>query len=116
MITAEDCQIVEELSHDASQGVSQPPIKKKKTGLKDLIGEDDNSQANKSSSAEEFNGYLSVDPLKSLENVSEWWNHNSAQFPIVAKLAKQYLCVPATSVPAEQVFSVAGGSGQQQVI
>ena len=51
---------------------------------------------------------MRVSPLKSRENVLEWWSHNSGQFPNIAKLAKRYLCVPATSVPAEQVFSVAG--------
>ena len=109
-IATEDYQIVEELSQATSQGVSQPPKKKKKTALEILIGEDDDerSQSNKSSLAEEFNDYLRVAPLKSRANVLQWWSHNSAQFPNVAKLAKKYLCVPATSVPAEQVFSVAG--------
>ena len=109
-IATEDCRIVEELSQVTSQGVSQPPKKKKKTALEILIGEDDDerSQSNKSSLAEEFNDYLRVVPLKSRANVLQWWSHNSAQFPNVVKLAKKYLCVPATSVPAEQVFSVAG--------
>ena len=48
-----------------------------------------------------------------IRNCLEWWSHNSLQFPNLAKLAKKYLCVPATSVPAtsvpaEQVFSIAG--------
>ena len=32
---------------------------------------------------------------------------NQPRFPKVADLAMQYLCVPATSVPAERVFSTA---------
>ena len=96
-------------SQVTSQGVSQPPKKKKKTALEILIGDDDDrSQSNKSSFAEEFNDYLRVAPLKSCANILRWWSQNSAQFLNVAKLAKKYLCVPATSVPAEQVFSVAG--------
>ena len=33
---------------------------------------------------------------------------NKHTYPNLAKLATQYLCVTATSVPVEQVFSVAG--------
>ena len=47
-------------------------------------------------------------PLKSSENCLEWWSKNNHSYLNLAKLAKQYLCIPATSVPAEQVFSVAG--------
>ena len=93
-ISAEDCQIVEELSHATSQeGVSQPPKKKKKTALEILIGEDDDSsQSNKKVSlTEKFNDYLRVAPLKSHADILQWWSHNSAQFPNLTKLAKKYL-------------------------
>ena len=42
-----------------------------------------------------------VDPL-------EWWRKECSRFPALAQLSKKYLCVCATSVPSERVFSRSG--------
>jgi hypothetical protein len=41
-----------------------------------------------------------LDPL-------QWWKKKQDQFPILSKLARVYLAVPATSAPSERVFSKA---------
>lgn len=43
----------------------------------------------------------SVDPIL-------WWWQKRDQMPMLANLAKKYLCVQASSTPSERVFSTAG--------
>lgn len=38
-----------------------------------------------------------------------WWKaHHAEQLPMISKVARKYLCAPATSVPLERVFSASG--------
>jgi hypothetical protein len=49
---------------------------------------------------------------KSLEDYStnpiDWWCKNKDGFPNISKMAFDYITIPATSIPSEQVFSRAG--------
>lgn len=38
----------------------------------------------------------------------DWWMKHEKRFPLVAKLARKYLCIPATSSPSERAFSKSG--------
>ena len=37
-----------------------------------------------------------------------WWKYNAVRYPVLSKLAKKYLAIPATSVPSERAFSLGG--------
>ena len=38
----------------------------------------------------------------------EWWKIHSSEYPILSRMAKDYLTIMSTSVPCEQLFSIAG--------
>ena len=41
-------------------------------------------------------------------NVLTWWKENQKHYPHLFKLVRSYLHIPATSVPSERIFSLAG--------
>jgi len=50
---------------------------------------------------QEISTYLKVPRLDYELNPLEWWKNNENAYPILAKLAKKYLTVPATSASSE---------------
>ncbi|KAI2645902.1 E3 SUMO-protein ligase ZBED1 [Labeo rohita] len=59
-------------------------------------------------SRDEVLKYRSMVPLPLTENALDWWKSHETELPILANLARSCLCIPATSVASERVFSTAG--------
>ncbi|XP_037118152.1 E3 SUMO-protein ligase ZBED1-like [Syngnathus acus] len=54
--------------------------------------------------------YFGEQPLSKKENPLPWWRTNAARYPTLAKLAKSFLGIPATSTSSERLFSTAGNT------
>lgn len=58
--------------------------------------------------ASEMNRYCQ-EPLQDLEeDPLDWWKENQQSYPLLATVAKKYLCICATSCASERLFSTAG--------
>ncbi|XP_050950340.1 zinc finger BED domain-containing protein 4 [Labeo rohita] len=90
-------------------GVSPPS---KKTALEDLLGDSfsqgDSRTQHTAQIDAEIDLYRKETSISLMACPLEWWKDNAQRYPLLSTLAKSYLSVPATSVPSERVFSVAG--------
>lgn len=60
------------------------------------------------SAASAVKQYVDIPYVDRKTNPLEFWETNKNLFPLLYKLAHKYLCIPATSVPSERLFSKAG--------
>eukprot|EP00731_Ephydatia_muelleri_P001200 Em0001g1200a len=57
---------------------------------------------------DEYQSYLKEAEINfRKDDPMEWWRKHEVHFPHVAKLARKYLSIPASTAPAERVFSTA---------
>ncbi len=52
--------------------------------------------------------YLSLTAISADSDPLAWWKAHVEEIPMLSKVARKYLCIPATSVPSERVFSASG--------
>ncbi|XDV44730.1 hypothetical protein PO909_012970, partial [Leuciscus waleckii] len=80
----------------------EEPKPKRRSGLADLLGETFSTTAPQKSAftqaEEEVKRYQEASPLPLEENPLNWWKAHETMYPYLAKLAKRYLSIPATSV------------------
>ena len=119
--------------HASSQAdiYDEPVAKKKKSGsdLKDLLASIRTERKKMSTSTNSTGEGTSLPPpmskaqrlhneMRLYDTVQEcdietdplvWWKRNEDTFPLLSICARKYLCIAATSVPSERVFSVSGG-------
>jgi hypothetical protein len=75
------------------------------TALDFLLGDDEETQiifADKR--VEELQRYKLENCISRNDDPLTWWKSNQHRFPLLARLARRYLCIPATSAPSERVF------------
>ena len=90
--------------------------KEEKSTLMELIGDKFQSENEQTTDTTTFKDIVYSELLhyKTEPSISvyhpplHWWSVRRHLYPNVSKLARKYLCVVATSVPSEQLFSKAG--------
>lgn len=85
-----------------------PPRKRvmAEAAMATLFGDD--YGAEESAIQDELEQYFMEPCIPPNEDPLLWWRKNERRYRKLSRLAKRYLCVPATSVPSERVFSAAG--------
>lgn len=94
---------------------SGPPAKKLKglaSILKKVVTDGPSNQLEPLSSAErvekEKSRYVGLPSVSPDCDPLEWWRAEAQHLPILAALARKYLCLCGTSVPSERLFSKCG--------
>lgn len=106
-VTEAVTQSVEHGQEEAAAAPAQSAKDSAATAMALILGENYFSSALTSCETEVKN-FLSDSPIGLEMSPVDWWKLNASRFPRLANLAKQYLCIPGTSVPSERVFSAAG--------
>lgn len=88
----------------------RPTKKKKSLGsyFKKAGQSTTHSQPSRASIELELSMYLQTPGPDSETDPLEWWKQHETNFPLVARLARKYLCIPATSSSSERAFSASG--------
>lgn len=80
------------------------------TALDFLLSDEleDNTLVSVDTRMEELERYRLESSINRNDDPLVWWKNNQHRYPFLSKLARKYLCIPATSAPSERVFSSSG--------
>jgi hypothetical protein len=109
-IAVEEVGIVDTREESESEN---PPVPKKLKGLGAVLRNFCKEKRNESLSAierveKEKSAYLDLPTLGVEDDPLKWWKAEARRLPLLATLARKYLCICGTSVPSERLFSKAG--------
>lgn len=92
----------------------QPPSQKVRKTLGSLTSIRKSSQMPSAAQSprdrlhKEMERYIKQETIDCDDDPSVWWKYRVRDFPLLNKLARKYLAVPASSSPSERLFSKAG--------
>ena len=98
---------------ESSNTGCQPPSKKRK-GLGAILSKIFDDSQNEAPLRPrqrvevEISRYLELPVVEMDSDPLQWWKHEQKRLPVLAVLAKKYLCICGTSVPSKRMFSKSG--------
>ena len=108
LLSVEACPLHTQECNSSAQSAPPPP-KRKKSWLTKIPGtpavQSSTTLSPSEQVTEEMDRYLHHPILDVESHTLEWWKAQEKQFPLLGRLARRYLCICATSVPSERVFT-----------
>ena len=111
-------RLISEMSPLAPSTPSQPPQEAPENSVDynkelwkkfdDMVAAAHNHQSVSTEATIECRRYFEQRNIPRTSDPLIWWKDNAAHYPLLQRVARKYLCVPATSVSSERLFSKAG--------
>ena len=113
--SGEVCNLIPNVSDESTSGTTTTQSTEQSLHKIDLWGSFDRKVAEASTrrtnsveSAVEIRRYVQEKNIPRHEDALAWWKQHALSYPYLSQLFKKYLCIAATPVPSERVFSKAG--------